>query len=153
MKTLEQLLIAEGPLLALGQPVQTLVGGTVVSLPQAIPLKAAYHVSRLLEAVQAHTKPFRTQQDALMVALGEKRPPTDAEKAAGVTADAVYDLQATGQRDEFNRQIVESIAVTVTMDKWLLTLDVLAPFHVSPRDLSALLPLIVEPEEAPDATT
>lgn len=151
--TLEQLIIAEGPLLSLGQPIPTLVGAVVVPLPQAIPLKASYHVSRLIEAVQAHTRPFRTQHDALQASMraviGEQRPPTDAEKAAGVTAETVYAVEATAKRDECNRQIAESVAVTVTIDKWLLTLEMLAPFAVSPRDLSALLPLMLEPIEGP----
>jgi hypothetical protein len=147
--TLEQLLIAESALRNLGQPVVRIVGKEAVAVPQSIPLKTSYHVSRLVSIVSEHTRPFHEERLALSKVMGKERPATDAEKAAGCTDEFVYDLRATGKADEFDKQIKEAVAKTIEIDRWLLTLDILEAYQISTPDLTALDPLIVD--EAPAA--
>lgn len=137
-----ELVAADVALRNLGQPIQSIVDGKKVSVPQLVPPKIAYAVSRLRADVAAHVEPFHAQRNALLERLGTRRPPTDDERAAGTIQD-VFELG--DKAEEFQRLVKELGDTPVSIDKWLLTFEQLEAYRVSTPDMAALLPLIIEP--------
>lgn len=102
---------------------------------ERLPIKAAYHLSKLARLVLAETKEFETQRLALVEALG-------APNEQGV-------LQVTPEHmPEFTRLINELAAVEITIPWGPLDLTPLRDLRMSASDVAQLGPLVTFTDES-----
>jgi hypothetical protein len=128
-----------GAIVAAGGALQRLA-----SLP--ISMKASYHVSKLQKLATDEARQFASQRSALVARLGEDRPATEAEAAAGLGPPFV----AAANLAEFHKLVEELLAVPVTIEWAPFDLGVIeaenvarerrgeAPIIVTAADLNAL---------------
>lgn len=109
---------------------------------QPAPIKIAYRIARLAEVVRAETALYHKKRNELIVSLGASRPVTDAEVAQGL-AGTISEVKPENL-EMFMAQMLELGGVTVTIDKWLLTVDQLGETTMMPQDVAALGALISE---------
>lgn len=115
---------------------------------ERVPARVAYHLAKLTDAVRAETKHFHERRRALITELGQERPPTPAEAEASGGAPVI---EVTAEnREAFASRVNEIAEVAVSIDKWLLTIDLLDAFTLSSDDVRALGPLVTG-EEAQSA--
>ena len=126
--TLDQLLNAE---LALQR---------LAALP--VPVRTAYHIARLLKTVKVETDQFRVQRNALIKELGAERAVTRAEKLQGL----VGTVTVVKPKNEamFKEKIASLTSMTITMDKWLIDIELLEGIKLSASDIASLGPLVID---------
>lgn len=96
---------------------------------ERLPIKAAYHLSKLTRLVLAETKEFETQRLALVEELGAK----DDQQQLRVTPENM---------PEFTRRINELAGVEVSIPWGPLDLTPLRDLRISAADLAQLGPLV-----------
>lgn len=115
---------------------------------QKVSVKPAYHIARLLDVVRGETAEFHKQHDELVRRLGKERPLTsDEQKTIGTGVTSMIEV-TPDNREEFAKKLAELEAIEVTIDKWLMTIDLLEGFAVSADDIASLGPLVLEPAAA-----
>lgn len=117
-------------------------------LEERLPVKLAYQVARLTRCVRAETKFFTDTRDALIRELGAPSAPNEAERSAGLTEIIRVKPEHTA---EFNRRIMELVAVPVTLTRSPLDLTALieAGVSLSGGDLLRLGALLNEETSCP----
>lgn len=113
-----------------------------------LPIKVAYHASKLCRLIDAETPHFEAQRAAFFKDLAVERPPTPKEWEV-VTGPLVTEIPAA-QRPEFERRMQELAALPVTLAWSPIALADLGAITISTGDLLALGPLVTG-EPAADA--
>ncbi len=106
-------------------------------------VRVAYRVARLQSVVAKETK----QYEALRVGLikgeyGAEREVNDAEKERGMSG-TVFEVKPERLVD-FQSKVTELQSVVVTIDKWLLDLEMLSEVKLTASDIASLGSLISE---------
>jgi hypothetical protein len=128
----------EGDLVA----VVTTLGALVTAQPALASIcqlrlsaKSAYHLKKLAQLVAQETKHFHEERDALIKELGTARP------------DGGFELKPdSDQFPVFVAKVNELAAVDVSLPWGPITLAMLGDEKVSAQELTALGPLVAEPE-------
>lgn len=135
--------------------IATTLGALIEAIPaltrlvaHPLPIKVAYHASKLCRLIDAETPHFQAQQTAFFKELAVKRPATRKEQQAGHGQEVTEIPPA--QRTEFDRRMKELAALPVTLAWSPVALADLGAITISTGDLLALGPLITG-EPAADA--
>lgn len=102
--------------------------------------KQGYHVARLLALVREATAPYHVQREALVRSMGRERPVTETEAARGVIGTLIE--VDPSRMVEFMTAVAELLSVTVTIDTWLLTPELLEASTLTGADMANLFVLM-----------
>lgn len=112
---------------------------------QPIAIKTAYHIGKLLKLVQEETKYFKETNESLIKSLGKERACNEAELKQGIQGPLWEVLPEN--IEQFSLKLKELLEVEITIDKWLLTLELLGELKISSNDMMSLDILIIESEK------
>lgn len=112
----------------------------MAALPVSV--RMAYRLARLLQSVRKETTQFNTQRSGFIKEFGAERDVNDLEKIQGMTGTVFEVLPA--KMEEFRVKMNELATIVVTIDKWLLDVNMLDEIKLSGSDIASLGPLISE---------
>lgn len=111
---------------------------------QPLPVTAAYQVAKLVRCATVEVDLFTERRHALIAELGDERDATPAERETGLVGRVRQVRPA--ELGTFHARISDLAAIAVTLDAAPVPLAALGDrVQVSPADLLALGPLVVDP--------
>lgn len=138
----------------MSDPIHTTLGALVQCAPAlarlrelVLPVRVAYHVSKLSGLVTHDLKWFQTQRDDAIKERGIQREPTPEEKAEGTTGP-IWQVP-DDRRADFLARMKELEDLPVELAWMPLTLSALDGQHISAADIGALCDahLLDDPKE------
>jgi len=110
-------------------------------LKHSLPMKPAYHISKLASLVAAETRVYYERQDAEIKELGTEREATPAERALGNVT--VWQVKPE-HLEEYAKRMNELAEIPVTVPWGAIHVTWLESITISPAELTALAPLLTE---------
>ena len=109
---------------------------------QPVTIKTAYHIAKLMKSIKEETSIYHSKREELIKEMGEKRDPTKEEMGKGISGEI---FEVTKERlPEFIEKMKELNEIDITVDKWLLTFELLDKIDISAQDVLLLDSLIID---------